>query len=105
MGEFLKRMPKATGARGQLSGDVPAGARVGGNRPEPPTDKPATLAEIGITKKQSATAQKLAAIPEPEFKERVAVATERHIRTGCARVHAGDFEKLKSGPEMAQTKK
>jgi hypothetical protein len=36
-------------------------------------DEPATLAEIGITKKQSSTAQKLASIPTEEFHERVAV--------------------------------
>ncbi|MBX3736029.1 MAG: hypothetical protein KF715_05015 [Candidatus Didemnitutus sp.] len=34
-----------------------------------------TIADIGITKKQSATAQKLANIPEPEFRERVAVVS------------------------------
>jgi hypothetical protein len=64
MGEFLREMPKATGTRGQLKGDVPAGARVGGAREEPPTD---TLASIGITKKESARAQKLAAMPAEEF--------------------------------------
>ena len=60
MGEFLKQMPKNEG------GDpVPHQNRVS----EPPT-----LASIGITKKQSHVAQKLAAIPEPEFRERIAVA-------------------------------
>ncbi|MDP3069824.1 MAG: hypothetical protein Q8N18_06015 [Opitutaceae bacterium] len=60
MGAFLKQMPKNEG------GDpVPHRNRV---------DEPATLAEIGITKKQSATAQKLADIPEPQFRERIAVA-------------------------------
>jgi hypothetical protein len=53
MGEFLKRMPKATGAKGVGPIAVPDRNR----------NEPATLAEIGITKKQSATAQKLADIP------------------------------------------
>lgn len=64
MGEFLKAMPKATGAKGIGPIAVPDG-----NRNQEPT-----LADIGITKKQSHVAQKLAAIPEPEFRERIAVA-------------------------------
>ena len=48
MGEFLKRMPKADGGDAQRT------------RFQPGTESPATLAEIGITKKQSASAQKLA---------------------------------------------
>ncbi len=63
MGEFLKAMPKATGAKGIGPIAVPDG-----NRNQEPT-----LADIGITKKQSSTAQKLADIPEPEFRERRAV--------------------------------
>ncbi|MBW7893677.1 MAG: hypothetical protein H3C27_01085 [Opitutaceae bacterium] len=58
MGEFLKGMPKATGAAGHAGPGrgnvVPMANRV--------SDTP-TLAEIGISKKQSATAQKLADIP------------------------------------------
>ena len=65
MGEFLKAMPKATGAKG--IGPI---AVVDSDRNE----QPATLREIGITKDQSSRAQKLAAIPEPEFRERIAVA-------------------------------
>jgi hypothetical protein len=59
MGAFLKEMPKAQGRRSDL---VP-----NGNQVDP------TLSEIGITKKQSSTAQKLASIPTEEFHERVAV--------------------------------
>ena len=67
MGEFLKQMPKNEGRAG-------AGRpKLGGAEVEPPKDATATLAEIGITKKQSATAQKLASIPTEEFHERVAV--------------------------------
>ena len=61
MGEFLKQMPKNEGGNPKLTG----------SRAEPVAP---TLASIGITKKQSSTAQKLAAIPEPEFRERIAVA-------------------------------
>jgi hypothetical protein len=61
MGEFLKAMPKADGGDAQRT------------RFQKGTESPPTLAEVGITKKQSATAQKLAAIPEDEFRARVAV--------------------------------
>lgn len=68
MGEFLKAMPKNHGVR-----TTGGGEGAGGTMAEPPADVP-TLREIGISKKQSSQAQKLADIPEPEFKERVAVA-------------------------------
>lgn len=61
MGEFLKAMPKNEGGNPKLTG----------SRSEPVEP---TLADIGITKKQSHVAQKLATIPEPEFRERIAVA-------------------------------
>jgi len=60
MGAFLKEMPSAAG-RPKISSEQELISR------------PATLAEIGITKKQSSTAQKLASIPTEEFHERVAV--------------------------------
>lgn len=60
MGAFLQQMPSAAG-RPKISSEQELISR------------PATLAEIGITKKQSSTAQKLAAIPAEEFHERVAV--------------------------------
>ena len=60
MGEFLKQMPNSKTGPKQL-----------GPAAEP--NSVSTLAEIGITKKQSATAQKLASIPTEEFHERVAV--------------------------------
>ena len=55
------------------------GAAAGGTKESPrgsyvePRDTTPTLAEICITKKQSANAQKLASIPEPEFRERIAL--------------------------------
>jgi len=74
IGEFPKVMPKAMGTRGQLDGRNPDGSeRSGPSREEGPETQP-TLAEIGITYKQSSRAQQLADIPVEEFKERVAVA-------------------------------
>lgn len=72
MGEFLKQMPKNYGARGVGESGVP---------PENPT-----LAEIGISKKQSSTAQKLADIPTPEFRERIAVAKAGGEKLSTAKV-------------------
>lgn len=60
MGAFLKQMPNSKTGPKQL-----------GSEAEP--NSVPTIAEIGITKKQSATAQKLADIPAPEFRERLAV--------------------------------
>jgi hypothetical protein len=49
MGKFLKAMPKQAGARGIGKSGVP----------EENSTTPPTLAQIGVTKKQSATAQAL----------------------------------------------
>lgn len=68
MGEFLKAMPKATGY--EYGG---GGTRVDGTRDIPATKTP-RLQDIGISKQQSSTAQKLASIPAGEFAERIAVA-------------------------------
>lgn len=67
MGEFLKQMPKATGTAGM------GRPKIGGAEAEPPKSPALTLASIGITKKQSSTAQKLASLPIEEVKERIAV--------------------------------
>ena len=78
MGEFLKVMPKATGTAGM------GRPKIGGAEQEPPKFSEPTLAEIGITKKQSATAQKLAAIPLQEFRDRVeTVKPIRKNKTPC----------------------
>ena len=61
LGEMLAASPKATGVR-------MAGSSVGGAKVEPPTDTP-TLADLGLTKKESAVAQKLAALPEEDFQQ------------------------------------
>jgi len=79
MGAFLKAMPKATGAR--MNGGDSTGKPVvtEGNRRE-------TLAEIGITKKQSARSQTLAEFSDQEFAERVAVAKASGGKLSTARV-------------------
>ncbi len=56
LGEMIKGAPKNGGTRGQLTGDVP----VGGSVSAPPTDATPTLAEVGLTKKQSSKARKIA---------------------------------------------
>ena len=55
LGEMLKATPKATGAKGIGKSAVPKGNR--------------TLADIGLTKKESALAQKLAELPEEAFEQ------------------------------------
>lgn len=66
LGELIKAQKEtvglATGTRGQL---VSRGV-IGGTKTEPPI-KPPTLADIGIDKKLSSHAQKVADIPEEEF--------------------------------------
>ncbi len=61
LGELLRKQEKAKGTRG--AGRPP----IGGTRAEPPKSDVPTLAEQGISKKLSATAQKLAAIPAEQY--------------------------------------
>jgi hypothetical protein len=65
---MLKATDRAKGTKGQLKGDVPAGTKlsVGSTKMEPPTNDAPTLSELGINKKTSSLAQKLAALPEAE---------------------------------------
>ena len=65
LGEMLATSPKAAGTKGQKLTRVSGGAEV-----EPPErSEVATLADLGLTKKESAVAQKLAALPEAEFQQ------------------------------------
>lgn len=57
LGEILKATPKATGRFD------------GGNKKVPPSNNAPTLEELGLTKKESAVAQKLASLPEKEFEQ------------------------------------
>jgi len=56
MGEFLKRTPPNPGTRGQLKGKDASG----GPKREPPEHAPPTLAEVGISKRESSEARALA---------------------------------------------
>ena len=71
MGAVLKEMPMQDG-KPVLAGDKEA---------------PPTLADVGITRIQSSDAQKLADIPEPEFRERIAVATLAQAPRSRARAY------------------
>jgi hypothetical protein len=63
MGEMLAETELNTGTKGQLNGKDVSGVY----RQTPPEDDRPTLAEIGITKHESARAQKVAALPEETF--------------------------------------
>jgi len=68
MGQMLIEAPKAKGTQGQLRGDVPKGARVGGDKSELPTKpQPPTLHALGLTKRDSSQAQKMARLSEEKF--------------------------------------
>lgn len=74
LGEMIREQKETvglnTGAKGNPGGQ---GARLCGSEAEP--HKP-TLAEVGIDKKLSSRAQKLAAIPEEHFETAIATARE-----------------------------
>jgi hypothetical protein len=90
MGAFLKEMPKATG-----------GWESRGTEREP--QNAPTLAEIGITKKQSSAAQKLADIPEQEFQERIALTKASGERITPAKIIKNDFsDRAKAAGEAAE---
>jgi len=64
-GEMLRDMEKAKGTAGQ------GRPSLGGATMLPPKDTPPTLAEIGITKRQSSDWQRLASIPDNEFDDAI----------------------------------
>lgn len=61
LGAILRDTPKNEGRAGM------GRPSLGGTQAEPPKEQPPTLAELGIDKKTSARAQKLAALPEETF--------------------------------------
>jgi hypothetical protein len=77
VGQLLAQTPKATG--GLLRGTVAVPREMQGE----------TLADLGVTKKESAQAQRLAALPEEKFEaavetvQRQAAETGGHVTTGA----------------------
>ncbi len=69
MGEFLKVMPKSKGGAAYHNPDSPRAPKAGSDE-----SGLTTYGDVGVTRTQAFRSQKLADIPEPEFKERIAVA-------------------------------
>jgi hypothetical protein len=89
LGEMLQAAPKAKGAR-----TVGGGGFSGGSIAAPPEDGAPTLAELGLTKKESAVAQKLAALSEDEF----AKVRDGHVSVTKA-IAAVDAQKKRAADE------
>ena len=81
MGQMLAEVEKNTGTRGQLIGK----GIIGNSNTESPIK---TLAEIGVTPKESSRAQRLAALPEQEFDGRIKAARAKEEKLTSARVLA-----------------
>jgi len=64
LGELLAETPKNKGAQGSV---------VTGAKKEPVMDETPTLADMGVDKKLSARSQKLAAVPEEEYRQKLSV--------------------------------
>ena len=60
LGEILQASPKAKGVAGRFTG---------GSKKVPPAEDVPTLDELGLTKKESAVAQKLASLPVKAFEQ------------------------------------
>jgi len=65
MGEMLQATERAKGTKGQLIGP----GVIGGNVASPLIDETPTLADLGITKRESSEAQLLASLPEKRFED------------------------------------
>ena len=78
-GEMLAQTPKATGVSGRFTG---------GATEEPPVQDVPTLAEIGITKKQSANWQSLASMSDEHFEVTVKATkdTDGEVTTAFVRL-------------------
>lgn len=71
-GEMLLELKKSSGARGQLTGRDSSGGPI----VVPPEDATKTLADMGITKNDSARWQKLAKVTPAQFEDAVMAAKE-----------------------------
>jgi 16S rRNA G966 N2-methylase RsmD len=106
MGQFLQTAPKNTGTAGKL-GAGPGRGHKGGNGshpPEPTFSKTPTLADLGITKKESAAAQSLANLKEtqPVLHEQVRNGeTTIPKATAQAKAAANAAERAQRAPQAA----
>lgn len=89
LGEMLQAAPKAAGKAGPGRGKA-------GSQSGPAFNDAPTLEELGLTKKQSAVAQKLAALPEKEFEQ----VRDGHISISKA-IAAVEAAKPKTTPPPA----
>lgn len=92
LGEMLSATPKAKGVK--LAGRD----SFGGTKTEPPKDDAATLADLGLTKKESAVAQKLAALPDSEFQQ----VRDGHVTVAKA---IAAVDAVKAAPTKASKRK
>jgi phage N-6-adenine-methyltransferase len=77
MGQMLIEAPKAKGTRERIERTEHGGYKV-----KPPSnDSPPTLRDIGLTKRDSSQAQKLARLPEEKFQE---------VKAGTLKLHKVD---------------
>ncbi|TMQ74382.1 hypothetical protein [Candidatus Accumulibacter phosphatis] len=83
-GQMLAEMPKATGAKSQLSGQFSGGPIV-----VPPEKTTPTLSDLGITKNDSSRWQKLAGISDEKFEAAVAAAKDAAGQVTTAAMVAG----------------
>lgn len=85
LGEMLKSSPRASGVK--KSGSILGGAKL-----ELPRNDAPTLGDLGLTKKESAVAQKLAALSDDEFQQ----VRDGHVTVSkaIAAVHATKVESV-----------
>ena len=68
-GQRVREMPKNKGTSG--TGDANIGNSTGGRAERPPVDTTPKLSDLGITKDESSRWQRLAALPEAQFEEKL----------------------------------
>ena len=95
-GVLLSGMEKRKGTRGQLVGRTASG----GPRVEPPEAVGPALAELGVSKRQSAVFQKVAAVADEVFEQYVRAPNGRLSRNALLRegMRAGRYEPVAPPP-------
>jgi hypothetical protein len=78
-GEILKVTPRNEGTKGRIERTDDGGYSV-----EPPLNSVPTLAEIGVTKKESSRFQKMASLPDDKFEEAALAADQPKMRHASA---------------------